>query len=295
MSLNDIVLAIGPMFWISVLITLLMVNFKGGTRIITKRILSPEQQMRLIDDYNVTYVQHTGNPFISIWKKGLIPKTNLSSVRLHILVGSKIPFSIINYYNSCLPNGSAVVRYALTEVSCVTADLSKRKEKDRVGQLAAGISVKIIDENGDRCGINTHGEICVRRQNMFLGYHGQGKVLDNEGFYRTGDIGYVDEDGHFYFVDRKVNMLSYYSHKISPSHIETFLVQFPEIESVCVVGISNDLAGEYPAAIIVRNGNSEISEEDVFKLVAGSAKKHILINIEYFITKLHYIFMHFFR
>lgn len=254
-----------------------MVTVKGGTRIITKRILSPELQIRIINDYNVTYIQHTGNPFIWFWKKGLISKTNLTSVRLHILVGSKVPSSIINYYNSCLPNGSVVLRYALTEVSCVTADLSKYKEKDRVGQLTAGISVKIIDENGKRCGINTHGEICVKRQNMFLGYHGQEKILDNEGFYRTGDIGYMDEDGNFYFVDRKDNMLSCYGHKISPSDIEAFLIKFPEIESVGVVGISNDLAGEYPAALIVRSSYSQISEEDVFKLVAGTAKTYIFI------------------
>lgn len=90
-------------------------------------------------------------------------------------------------------------------------DYPKFTEKDTVGQLVNGAKIKIIDEKGNRCGIDVEGEICVKARFKFLGYYKNPQltadVMDSDGFFKTGDIGHIDSDGYLYVSDRKKNII----------------------------------------------------------------------------------------
>lgn len=94
--------------------------------------------------------------------------------------------------------------------------------------------MKIIDESGKRCGVNVDGEICVKMQYKFLGYHGNPKgtdeFFDEEGFMKTGDIGHFDADADLFIVDRKKELLKYCNFQIAPSEIDAFLTESPNIQ-----------------------------------------------------------------
>lgn len=269
---DDTFICFSSMHWVAGLIFLLMGTINGATRIATTKAFSPEQ-MRIIEDYKVTTSYHSAYHLVDILKSGLISRMNLSTVKHMIVGGSKLPFDIRKEINSYLPNGSVNLVYGLTEMAgTVAADFPNDSDKDTVGRLVNGFTVKIIDENGNRCGINVDGEICLKSRYKFLGYLKNkqltDEIMDNEGFILTGDIGHIDSDGYLYIVDRKKELIMYYD-RIAPSDIESVLLKSPHIQSVCVVGVPYDPVIEFPAAVVVRANNSMITEGDIHQIVAG--------------------------
>lgn len=154
----------------------------------------------------------------------------------------------------------------------VAADFPNYTDKDTVGRLVNGFTVKIIDEDGNRCGIDVDGEICIKSRFKFHGYYKNrgltAEYVDEEGFLLTGDVGHIDGNGYLYIVDRKKELIAYY-YKVSPSDIESLLLQSKHIESVCVVGVPFDPVIEIPAALVVRANRSNITEGDVHQMVDG--------------------------
>lgn len=154
----------------------------------------------------------------------------------------------------------------------ISSELMGPCRSDSVGQLVNCVLVKIIDDEGNRCGAGIDGQICVKLNYKFLGYYGNqsatDEIIDNESFLMTGDVGHFDEDGFLHIVDRKKDLLKYRGFQISPSEIEAFLINLPKIRSVCVVGIPNDVSGDLPAAVVVRNSN-DISKKEIFDSVSG--------------------------
>lgn len=203
------------------------------------------------------------------------PDADLSSVRAILCGGSKLSVGIAVEMLGYLKDGEVRQIYGMTEVGGGTTSISIRTEEDTsVGQLSLGIQMKIVDDDGNRCGVNECGEICTITKYKFLGYYKNEEAtansFDEEGFFKSGDIGYFDENGNLYLVDRIKDMIKYCSSQVSPTEIEQYLIQNPSINSVCVVGIPDPVVGDLPAAVIVQNENEDpISREEIEQLVAG--------------------------
>lgn len=271
---DDVLLCYSPLFWISGLLTLLSGTIKGAKRIITTESFSPELQFRMVKDYKVTYIlsppYHVG---LSL-KNDRLDSADLSSVVCQIVGGSKVPVEMPEQWSKYLKDGNNVsAAYGFSETSgIVTLDYPRSGKKGSNGALCPGFIVKIIDENGKRCGTNVNGEICTKSPIKFLGYFGNEKatrdLFDSEGFLMSGDIGHFDDDGYLYIVDRKKDVLKYRGHQLTPGEIEDFLLQRPEIASVCVVGIPDGNGSDLPAAVVIRSKNMNINEADISKSVA---------------------------
>lgn len=168
--------------------------------------------------------------------------------------------------------------------------------KDSVGPLVGGSKVKIIDEEGKRCGPNVDGEICLKVNYKFLGYFGNKEateeLFDAEDFLHTGDIGHFDDDGLLFIVDRKKDLLKYNNFQISPSEIDCYLIESSHIKSACVVGIPGE-GTDLPAAVVVRANGSNISEKDVFDLVAGNSFVIFILKFECGCFYLIFLFLFF--
>lgn len=176
--------------------------------------------------------------------------------------------------NKYLSNGSVVIGYGMSEIAGgVSMDSPASIEKDTVGRLLTGCSVKIIGDDGKRVGVNVDGEIFVKTLYKFLGYYGNpeatAEMFDEEGFIRTGDMGHFDDDGDLFIVDRKKDIIKYCSFQISPSEIDAYLTESSDIQSACVVGIPDPMGTDLPAAVVVRAKGSNISEKEIFDMVAG--------------------------
>lgn len=221
----------------------------------------------------VTFAFSATHQLILSLKNQAINHTDLSNLKYFMVGGSKVPLGICIEMNKYLSNGEVNVGYGMSEIGGVISLNLPFTESETVGKLVSGIQIKIINVDGNLCNPSEVGEICIKTSYKFLGYYGNKKstdeTIDNDGFLLTGDIGYFDENGFLFLVDRKKDFLRYRGFMISPSEIEDYLINCSQIKSVCVVGISDPISNDLPAAVIVRNENSKISEQDVSNMIAG--------------------------
>lgn len=211
MYANGRTLSVGSVDNIAGLLPFLLSPIAGTTRILTTEPFSIELQHRMIEKYKLTVVENDSYELLLMLKSGLLSRADLTSVRHMIVGGCKIPFAIRKEINSYLPNGNVHIDYGATELGGVSFDYPKFTEKDTVGKLVNGVTVKIVDEQANRCGIDEEGEICVKARFKFLGYFKNQQltddVMDREGFFKTGDIGHIDQDGYLFIVDRKKHII----------------------------------------------------------------------------------------
>lgn len=132
---------------------------------------------------------------------------------------------------------------------------------------------QIVDDDGNTLNINEIGEIYVKSPTMFLGYAGNPdetrQAFDVHGWLKTGDLGYFSEDGEIFVVDRKKEMIKYLNYQVAPSELEGCILQIEGVRAVCVVGIPDILVGDLAAAVIVKERNSFLIEQDIIDEIAS--------------------------
>lgn len=157
--------------------------------------------------------------------------------------------------------------YGLSEVAGRVAFNYPKPRTNSVGHLHNGVNVKIIDKNGNRCGIAEDGEILIRTPYPFLGYYNDAKkyaaAVDSEGWLYSGDIGHFDADGYLFIVDRLKDMLYYGDFWVSPFEIEQVILKHRGVISTCVVGIPDLKWTELIAAVVVKNNDYDVTEFDI--------------------------------
>jgi long-chain acyl-CoA synthetase len=130
----------------------------------------------------------------------------------------------------------------------------------------ADAEMKVIDENGRTLPPGEQGELCVRGTCVTQGYlnkpEATGQVFDPEGWFRSGDVAYMDDDGYAYIVDRKKDMINVGGEKVFPSEVEDMMLVHPQIKDVVIIGIADELKGEVPKAFIqLKEGETTTAEE----------------------------------
>lgn len=289
-SSDDIMLCFSSLYWLSGLATLIHGVIKGATRIITTHQFSSELTIKMIEKYKVTTILSPPSQLGIIVQSPLIKQANLASVSAYFSGGSTVPDHFVEQMNKLLKNGKVFVTYALSEIAGLCT-LNYSGMKSSIGQLAPMILMKIISENGTLLGVEENGEICARSHYTFLGYFGDDQetknILDSEGWLHTGDIGHFDKTGNLFIVDRKKDILKYKNYQISPSDIESVIIKHSKVSAVCVVGIPDEIATDLPAAVIVLMNNSNVTQSEIFNLVAESMSDYKkLRGGVYFVEKL---------
>ena len=135
-----------------------------------------------------------------------------------------------------------------------------------------GIVIKFASIAGDGkyVGLGERGEICIKGPNVMKGYwknpEATADVMTSDGFLRTGDVGYMDEDGYVYIVDRTKDMLLCGGYNVYPRVIEEAIFKHPAVEEVCVIGIHDAYRGQSPKAFIKLKGNAPSLTLDELKI-----------------------------
>ncbi|KAK3918111.1 putative 4-coumarate--CoA ligase 3 [Frankliniella fusca] len=167
--------------------------------------------------------------------------------------------------------------YGITEVGIVSSD-GLPARPGSVGRLAPGVQLRLVDvESGlDIAAPNVLGEVRATAESLMSGYQGHpggpaaslADVLDEHGFYRTGDLGYLDSDGFLFLVDRMKDSLKFDGVPISPAEVEAVLVSHPAVKEAAVVGRPHPRLVDVPTAFVVRqDGAGDVSEAELQDLV----------------------------
>jgi len=155
--------------------------------------------------------------------------------------------------------------YGATETTCFTHFMPMgRPDKLRsVGPLLPGVRARVVDNDGKDVSPGQQGEIWIKGPMVMKGYIGATEsnpaTLSSDGWYRSGDIGTVDEEGFLYIVDRKKELIKVYTFQVPPAEIEAVLSEHPDIADVGVIGVpSPDQLTELPRAYIIPRNPSHL-------------------------------------
>jgi acyl-CoA synthetase (AMP-forming)/AMP-acid ligase II len=153
------------------------------------------------------------------------------------------------------------------------------KRLGSIGQAAPNVDVKIVDENGDECPSGTPGEILTRTASHMVGYWNSNAATIaalRDGWYHTGDLGYLDEEGFLFLVDRKKDVIISGGENIYSREVEEALATHPAVRDVAVIGVKDDYWGETVRAVVVLAAGQRVSEPDLIehcKTLIASYKK----------------------
>jgi len=182
--------------------------------------------------------------------------------------------------------------YGMTETSPVThsspADPSKMK-LGSVGPPAPNTECKLVDPGtGSELGPNQEGEVWVRGPQIMKGYlnnaEATARTIDADRWLHTGDIGYADEDGYFFIVDRVKELIKYKGFQVAPAELEAILLAHPAVFDAAVIPCADDEAGEVPKAFVVKKG--DVTAEAIMEFVAGRVAPHKRLRFVEFIDQI---------
>jgi acyl-CoA synthetase (AMP-forming)/AMP-acid ligase II len=276
---DDVLLCVLPLFHIYGLVVVLNMGLHMGATIVTMPRFDLDQFLSLIQKYRVT-LSHIVPPIVlKLAKDPSIGNYDLSS--LTTIFSGAAPLSA-ELTRECMQRIGCSVRqgYGMTETSPVThsspADPSKAK-LGSVGPPAPNTECKVVDPaSGVECGPNEEGEVCVRGPQNMKGYlnnpEATRRTIDADGWLHTGDIGYADEDGHFFIVDRVKELIKYKGFQVAPAELEAVLLTHPAVADAAVIPCRDDEAGEVPKAFVVLKG--EASADDLIDYVAARVAPH---------------------
>lgn len=271
---NHIVYCSDDIFWTIGTKHTLDCIYSGATRIISTAAYRPETPLRMIVEHKVTKLPIAAFDLIACLNTALIRTVNLSSVREIYVYGGHLPDNLIDRINQYFPNARVIAWYGSTELGMVAYRFPQDADGSS-GTFVNGFTIKIVDNDGKRCGPNESGELCLKKEHTFRGYLDDPKAtaaaLDIEGFFLTGDIASIDDRGRLSIKDRKKNVLIlfYFDSVLFPLELEECLINMPGVEQVCVVGVSITGGATLPAAMVVPKANSNLRKRDVFDRIAG--------------------------
>ena len=164
--------------------------------------------------------------------------------------------------------GNIIVQgYGLSETSPVASanPQGTGEFSGNIGLPMPGTEMAILDEEGNEVALGERGEICVRGPQVMKGYwkrdDATAEVMTSDGYFRTGDIGIMDEEGYFKIVDRKKNMILVSGFNVYPNEVEDVMSAHPKILECGVIGVDDEKSGEVPKIYVVRSDDSLTVEE----------------------------------
>ena len=248
-----------PLFHISGY-SILMKSIIYGMKIVLHEKFDVEQVITDIRDEHVTImsvVSTTLNRIIVQLKDEKLPEY----FRCMLLGGGPASLALLN---KCVEKEIPVFQtYGMTETSSQIVTLAPEDSLRKLGSAGKPLfpaQIKIINNNGDLATVGEAGEIVVKGPNVTIGYLNRENSLRNSWLH-TGDIGYLDDEGFLYVLDRRSDLIISGGENIYPAEIEGVLTSHPNIDDAGVIGTQNEQWGEVPVAFIVKK--STITDKEI--------------------------------
>ena len=288
---TDTLICVLPLFHIYGLVVVLNMGLYTGATVVMMPRFDLETFLKAVQDYDVSLAHIVPPIVLSLSKNPVVDNYKLP--RLRTLFSGAAPLGE-ELTRACMDRLGCNIRqgYGMTETSPVTHS-SPAPPLDMkfgsVGVAAPNTECKIIDlETGEPVGPRQKGEICVRGPQIMKGYlnkpEATAQTIDGEGWLHTGDIGYADEDGHFFVVDRAKELIKYKGFQVPPAELEAVLLTHPCVADAAVIPCPDDEAGEVPKGIIVLK--QPVEPEALLEFVAERVAPHKRIRHIEFVEKI---------
>ena len=266
---GSVLLHAAPMFHLADLSVWAVQTLKGGVHVIIPAFKS-DAVWAAIRDHNVTDVLLVPTMVQMLIDDPAMHEYDVSSLRRILYGGSPISQGLLTRVMSMLPDVKLTQGYGITEAGpMVTLLWHKDHHGPRLtsaGRAAPHAQIKIIDESGAEVPTETVGEICVRGDHIMRGYWhrpDETAAVLVDGWYRTGDAGYLDAQGFLHIVDRIKDMIITGGENVYSAEVENALSTHHSVAASAVIGLPSDLWGETVHAVVVAAAGTHIDPADL--------------------------------
>jgi acyl-CoA synthetase (AMP-forming)/AMP-acid ligase II len=244
----------------------MMPAFAVGATYILHKLFNPEAFIETVKDERVTHVTLVPSQVIAIVNSPRFDPEALKSLEMILSLGAPLHIEHKERLEAALPHRFYEL-YGLTEGLATVLDRDDAiRKRGSVGTPILFTEMKIVKEDGREAQAREVGEIVGRGPIMMTGYYKQpgltAQVIKN-GWLKTGDLGFMDEDGFLYLVDRKKDMIVSGGVNVYPRDIEEIAAQHPDIAEVAVVGAPDERWGETPVAAVQLKSPCGLTEDDL--------------------------------
>ncbi len=259
-----------PLFHVNAQIVTVMAPLTlGGSCVLTPGF-SATKHWEIVEKYRVSTFSAVPTVLAVLLR---VPHENLdlSSLKFVICGAAPLPITVMKEFEATF-NCKVVEGYGLTEGTCASSvnpmptETEDRRKIGSIGIPLPSTEMKIVDEKGNDVPPGTKGEIIIKGDNVMKEYfknpEANKETLKN-GWLYTGDIGYMTEDGFFYIIDRKKDMIIRGGENIYPREIEEVLYAYPGVSLAAVIGANDEIYGEVPKAFVVMKEGVTATKDEI--------------------------------
>ncbi|RNL86869.1 acyl-CoA synthetase [Halostreptopolyspora alba] len=279
LTADEVTLVSAPMFHTAALnMTCLPTVLKGGRVVITKGF-DPEETIDLFTSQRITWMFGVPAMFNALAASPRWEEADVSSLRVLEAGGAPVPESTIETYQK---RGLTFLQgYGMTETAPGALFLGAAdsvRKSGSAGKSSFFTNVRVVDEDGHDTEPGQPGEIVVAGPNVMRGYWGRpdstAASFTNDGWFKTGDVATVDEEGYVYVVDRVKDMIISGGENIYPAEVENVLYDHPGVAEVAVIGVPDEKWGETGRAVVVPRQGVEVTAQELIEHCSGRLARY---------------------
>ena len=281
---NSVYLHQTPMFHAASMGGIVGTPSAGGQSVFLP-LFDPGPAMELIERHQVTQTVMVPTMIAMMLDHPEFRPERLASMRTLTYGASPMPTGLLTRLLETYPDLDITQGYGMTECSSLLTWLDARDHRiggDRLrsaGRTVHGAALTIRDEDGELVANGERGEVCARAGNFMRGYWNQPEATEaafRDGWYRTGDAGYLDDDGFLYLVDRLKDMIVTGGENVYSVEVENALSKHDAVDQVAVIGIPHETWGEQVHAIVVLRSGFEVSAGQLREFISGEIARYKL-------------------
>ncbi len=271
---TDVSLMISPLFHSAAFgMGLLPAVLKGATLLLEPGF-EPGRVLHLIEQYKATAISGVPTTYQMLCEHVDWEKTDISSLEKLTCGGSSVPLRVIEAYEK--RGLSFTGGYGMTETSPGATSLQPTHARAKAG--SAGLphfftALRIVGDDQQLAAVGEIGEIQLRGPNVIAAYWNRPEAsvdaFSDGEWFRSGDMGYVDDDGFLFVADRLKDMIISGGENIYPAEIEQLIIELPEVSAVAVIGVAHEKWGEAPVAVITVQPGAMLDAERVMAHLDG--------------------------
>jgi long-chain acyl-CoA synthetase len=265
---NEVVLCVLPFFHVYGMTVGMNYSVMARSKMVILPRFDAEQTLKTIQSQKITIFPGAPTMYIGLINHPDVKKYHLSSVKVCTSGSAPLPLDVQDRFEQ-LTGASLSEGFGLTEASPVTHFnlLWEKRPPGSIGVPWPDTDVAILSsETGELASTGEVGELIIRGPQVMKGYWNRPEETDavfQNGWLLTGDMGYMDEEGFFYIVDRKKDMIIAGGFNIYPREIEEVLYDHPAIQEAVAIGVPDPYRGETVKAFIVKKEDEDLTEQEL--------------------------------